>query len=304
MNSFNENVPTGGVDEQAQKNDDDITAENIAENCAKALASLKGRREVERLEREAWDTLKRRGTKLQEEGNEVATLMETVDEPLGRANSSTLGSAQDQSTEEVEEMKKMLKRQWHLLLTVDAMNQHRRAQGSSIDPHRLGEAVVGEVTSEVKEEEADTMQYALALATAAPEYAAAVANWAMMSSLGVNPYLPVRSFIVSTAVGLERALLRELEVEEELVNKREFITASRNSRKLDEDLDKDNANSTVYAPKILINIVDNSFEVKTFTQNAIADHCSNAWTELCVIEISKNEKFQLSCDKVRALELN
>ncbi|EEQ99261.1 hypothetical protein Pmar_PMAR013314 [Perkinsus marinus ATCC 50983] len=65
-------------------------------------------------------------------------------------------------------------------------------------------------------------------------------------------------------------------VEEELVNKREFITASRNSRRLDEDLDERNANSTVYAPKIFINIVDNLFEVKTFAQNSIADHCSDS----------------------------
>ncbi|EEQ99262.1 hypothetical protein Pmar_PMAR013315 [Perkinsus marinus ATCC 50983] len=42
---------TGGGHKQAEEKDDNITAENIAENCAKALASLKGRREVERLER-------------------------------------------------------------------------------------------------------------------------------------------------------------------------------------------------------------------------------------------------------------
>lgn len=43
------------------------------------------------------------------------------------------------STEEVEEMKKMLKRQWHLILMVDAMNQHRRAEGSN---GRMGGSVM------------------------------------------------------------------------------------------------------------------------------------------------------------------
>ncbi|KAF4652878.1 hypothetical protein FOZ61_009349 [Perkinsus olseni] len=55
-------------------------------------------------------------------------------------------------------------------------------------------------------------------------------------------------------------------VEEELVNKREFITASRNSRNFDDATEAEIGSSGVdpsglYAPRILVNVVDNSFEM-------------------------------------------
>ncbi|KAF4726113.1 hypothetical protein FOZ63_004122 [Perkinsus olseni] len=91
-------------------------------------------------------------------------------------------------------MRSTLQQQWHLLWMVDAMNQHRRAAevehdravSGEVDSSSTGEAE-GDGVEKTKPEESkaegeseekiDTMEYALALATAAPEYAAAVANW-------------------------------------------------------------------------------------------------------------------------------
>ncbi|KAF4652877.1 hypothetical protein FOZ61_009348 [Perkinsus olseni] len=210
-------APVKNAEPVGEAEDHDLTAEEIAANCARALASLRGRRESERLEREAWETLRKRGSKLRESGNEASMMKEadatkeTRDSTKQASSSSSSiesgqgvwtprrSSACKEETEEAKRMRSMLQQQWHLLWMVDAMNQHRRAAGVEHDRAVSGEvhssstgeaeASPGDGVEKTKpegskaeaegesEEKIDTMEYALALATAAPEYAAAVANW-------------------------------------------------------------------------------------------------------------------------------
>ncbi|EER05500.1 hypothetical protein Pmar_PMAR011525 [Perkinsus marinus ATCC 50983] len=110
---------------------DEPSVETVATNCAKALASLKGRREGQRLEKEARPTLIERESKLQDSGNEDNT-KNVTDNTRTRSSSSSLDSAHGvwtprHSPEEVRRMQSVLQQQWHLLWMVDSMNQHQVA---------------------------------------------------------------------------------------------------------------------------------------------------------------------------------
>ncbi|KAF4738838.1 hypothetical protein FOZ62_006261, partial [Perkinsus olseni] len=153
-------APVKNAEPVGEAADHDLTAEEIAANCARALASLRGRRESDRLEREAWETLRKTGPKLRESGNEASmmkeadTTKETRDSTKQASSSSSSiesgqgvwtprrPSAEKEETEEARRMRSMLQQQWHLLWMVDAMNQHRRA--AEVEHDR---AVSGEVHS-------------------------------------------------------------------------------------------------------------------------------------------------------------
>ncbi|KAF4758219.1 hypothetical protein FOZ63_019761, partial [Perkinsus olseni] len=131
-------APVKNAEPVGEAADHDLTAEEIAANCARALASLRGRRESDRLEREAWETLRKTGPKLRESGNE-ASMMKEADTTKGRVDTETTvtkgrigpffgsvlvghgasrspcSSAEKEETEEARRMRSMLQQQWHLL---------------------------------------------------------------------------------------------------------------------------------------------------------------------------------------------
>ncbi|KAF4671710.1 hypothetical protein FOL47_001317 [Perkinsus chesapeaki] len=180
--------------------DADLTAEEVAANCAKALAALKGRRESERMEKEAWATLKKEKADRRDSGEQSSRAREKqnngVDATHGNGSSSSMGSSlvltprrrsnlETEECEDAKRMREMLQKQWHLLWMVDAMNQHRLAAAAAAGLDNAEDTAAMSSTNDAQkgegrrrhtEEELDTMEYAIALATAAPEYAAAIAN--------------------------------------------------------------------------------------------------------------------------------